>query len=236
MNHLKRRLGNLRRKFYKTSNYITMKFSRSLVEIGSYYGTDKGNKWHTFKGKNYLDVYEIYLRPLRKLDVTLLEIGVRNGQSLNMWKEYFPGAHIYGLDIDPRCQQFASNNISIYTGSQDDRILIEQIFESSGEFDLIVDDGSHVNELTLASFSLLFGKLKSGGIYIIEDLGCSYLDLSSAVKEWPGMEYNDPGINYMNDREIMNEFFLQKIKEMDHLQGAIRSIHFWPLICCILKA
>lgn len=213
-----------------------LKATGSLSDFGQYFGTDKVNEWHTFKGKNYLDIYEIYFKPLREKQITLLEIGVRDGSSLKMWESYFSSADIYGLDIDPRCQEYSSDRISIFTGSQDDESLINELHAKSGNFDIVIDDGSHVNELTLASFSILFEKLKPGGIYIIEDLGCSYTDLSSVVKDWPGMQHNASSVNYNNDRVDMDRFFLEKIKEMDHLRGDVRSIQFWPLICCIVKA
>lgn len=236
MSGLKKSIGDLRRKVYRVFKWLKMKFSPSLVDVGLYYGTDKTNEWHTFKGGNYLDVYEKYFASMRKQKFNLLEIGVRDGQSVKMWQEYFPKAMIHGLDIDPKCQEYESKNISITIGSQDDKMLIDSLCENTGKFKIIIDDGSHVNELTLASFFILFEKLESGGIYIVEDLGCSYIDLSLAIKDWPGMQHNKSSVNYNNNRSDMDLFFLEKIKDMDHLRGEIRSIQFWPLMCVIIKA
>lgn len=78
--------------------------------------TDKAAKDHTFRGYSYLDVYERYFRPLKRRPINLLEIGVKEGRSLRLWKAYFPKAKIYGLDIDPACKQYEEDRISIEIG------------------------------------------------------------------------------------------------------------------------
>jgi hypothetical protein len=39
---------------------------------------------------------------------------------------------------------------------------------------MILDDGSHMNEHVIYSFEHLWGSVKSGGVYIVEDCGTSY--------------------------------------------------------------
>jgi hypothetical protein len=44
-----------------------------------------------------------------------------------------------------------------------------------GPFDVIVDDGSHINAHVRASFAALFDHhLVSGGLYVIEDMATAY--------------------------------------------------------------
>ena len=92
---------------------------------------------------------------------------------------------------------------------------------------MILDDASHINELTLRSFEMLFDHLKLGGFYIIEDTHCTYGDekFAEVAKGWPGMKYNDERVNFNNDRKDFDYFLSNKIKELDNKRGNIFAIH-----------
>jgi 23S rRNA U2552 (ribose-2'-O)-methylase RlmE/FtsJ len=148
-----------------------------------------------------------------------------------MWKEYFPNSMIYGIDIDPRCKASKSDRIKVFIGSQSDPAVIQEVCqEANGQFDVILDDGSHVNELTLKSFDLLFPHLKYGGLYIIEDTSCTYLgeSLKKGIIDgaWPGMQYNQ-GVEFNNNREDMDALFKRVIFDLDSKTGEIEWLHFY---------
>jgi hypothetical protein len=211
----------------------------SLQALGAKHGTDKGDGDHRFGAMTYLDVYATYFEPLRHKTLSILEIGVKDGASLAMWHEYFPWGQIYGIDIDPRCMAhpLPVGRMSIAIGDQGDPAFLAGCFPDV-RFDIIVDDGSHVNRLTLASFHGLWPRLKPEGLYCIEDLRCSYDRLQSdhdVLKTWAGMRFNDPRGDYDNDRQAMNDFFLQGIDALDHGLGEIRHIHFWSMLCVMGK-
>lgn len=216
-----------------------------LHNMGKYFNTDKWDGEHTHAGSSYLHTYEKYLSHLREKKIKFLEIGVKDGSSHRMWSHYFSNdSTIYGLDIDPRCKNYEKHhqwkNIKIYIGSQDDQEVISQMAkDSKSGFDVILDDGSHVNELTIKSFNLLFPLLKPGGIYIIEDLGCSYLEdqLSSDIDRgaWPGMEYNKD-VEFINRRQDIDSLFSAIIKEIDLKNNTqYEWIHFYSKIAIIKK-
>ena len=211
-----------------------------LSEIGKYHGTDKGHEDHSFMGSSYLDIYENYFLEHRDKDISVLEIGVKDGASLRTWRAYFGNAKIYGIDIDPRCKHFEEDRIRIDIGSQDDPEFLNNCFGPDVNFDIIIDDASHVNRLTIASFEHLFNKrLNSGGIYILEDLHCSYDKIQTdqdCLESWPGMKYNDPSKNYDNDRSEMDDFFADKLRKLDHAEGNIMCLHFWSMTCVVVKA
>lgn len=215
-------------------------YKDSLVNIGRMCGTDKADSLHSFRGRSYLHVYEQYLEPIRQGPIKILEIGVKNGASLRTWKAYFPKADVFGIDIDPRCAGLTEPRISIEIGSQDDEAFLDRCFGPSNKFDVIIDDGSHVNEMTLSTFRRLFpSRLNPGGLYIIEDLRCSYMRLDSDLdvrRTWPGMKYNDQMRTLDNDRSQLESWFLGIIRDMDHLRGDIDFIHFWPMVCVLQKA
>lgn len=165
----------------------------------------------------YLDVYETYFRDIRYNKMNFLELGVLNGSSLRTWREYFPNANIYGMDIDPATLRFASEseNISVDIISQTDTRMLERYIEDK-RFDIIIDDASHINRFTINSFNVLFKALKPGGFYVIEDLGNSYIDLNThnLKQTWPGMKYNSED-NFENRIEEIHEFTNAIIEEID---------------------
>lgn len=139
----------------------------------STYDTDKAQHPH------YLRNYEDYFRSLLDKDIRLLELGVYNGGSLLLWRDYFERGLIVGLDIESRRIEDASGRIRVYEGAQQDRELLDRIAcETAPQgFDVIIDDCSHIGELTRISFWHLFDKhLKPGGLYVIEDWSASYWD------------------------------------------------------------
>ena len=104
----------------------------------------------------------------------ILELGIHEGYSLKFWAESFPELDIYGLDNNSlgKCPMFYGNpKIKPYYGNQDDETIINKIFEDAGTFDVVIDDCSHVSNLTIASFNLIKDRLHAGSVYIIEDLG-----------------------------------------------------------------
>jgi len=189
-----------------------------------------------YSGKNYLDVYDYYLKHMRNSNISLLELGILDGNSLRMWKTYFQNGVIYGVDINPHSMVSGEDRIFTYMCSQDSKEVLNTYFRNDS-IDIIVDDASHVNELTLKSFDILFPKVKSGGYYIIEDLETSYLNLEeyNVRASWPGMNYNRPDVQYNNNREDMNNCFMSLVKQMDFGQGNVKSMHFHHQMCIIEK-
>ena len=88
------------------------------------------------------------------------------------FKELFPNCNICGLDIREDTPNSPVGNIWI--GSQTDTELLDELNKEEGPFDIIIDDGSHVNEHQILTFEYLFPKLKPGGVYIVEDIHTSY--------------------------------------------------------------
>jgi len=185
-----------------------------LQEIGLKYGTDKSRNGH--KGITYLQLYDNYLFYRRNQPLNLLEIGVLTGASVKTWKEYLPTSQIVGIDIDPRCRQYKEDRIDIYIGSQDSEDIRNQIKNRYGAFDFIIDDGSHVNTLTLKSFELYFPLLRNNGVYVIEDVPGCWTDLGKydVRNTWPGMRYNDANLDLNNEKHTIDNFILDQIKHL----------------------
>ena len=150
-----------------TSKNITTNLT--LHSIFMKYDTDKNNSFH-----NYTRQYQGLLNDFRDKPIKYLEIGVYNGGSIKAMRESFKNAIcIVGLDVDP-CQHITDVNSNIYIeqGNATNPEFIKNITATYGRFDIILDDGSHMNEDVIKSFELLFPLLNNNGIYIVEDTIC----------------------------------------------------------------
>lgn len=125
-------------------------------------------------GHNYSKQYESILEPLRELPIRLLEIGVGDGKSINVWLDYFThiNAKIVGVDKDP----VSSNRwrYEFLKADQTNAAALQPL--TAWAYDVIIDDGSHMPDGTITAFEMLWPFVKRGGYYVIEDLKTSYLD------------------------------------------------------------
>ena len=134
------------------------------------------------KWSHYFELYSRYLlnvKKQRKTPIKFLEIGVAKGGSLDFFRLLLgKSAVIFGIDTDPNCG-YVNPREEVRIGSQIDRDFLGNLIEEmGGEIDIVVDDGSHVNEHVIETFCTLFPKLSEGGVYFIEDVCTSY---------WPGI-------------------------------------------------
>lgn len=125
----------------------------------------------------YLTEYDRLFAPMADRPVRILEIGVQNGGSLEVWSEYFPKARaIVGCDINPDCARltFDDSRIGVVVGDANLPEIEAQVLQRSPQFDIIIDDGSHMSSDIVRSFVLYFPRLVSDGLFVAEDLHCSY--------------------------------------------------------------
>jgi len=205
-----------------------------LHTLGVKYKTDKYDQTHSFKNTSYCDIYDKYFINIRHKVKKFVEIGIKDGCSLRMWKEYFPNATIYGIDIDPRCKKFEEDRIVCMIGDQNCEKFLNDAKKIIGEYDILLDDGSHITKHQITSFNILHENCKENGFYIIEDLRNSYeeiLNHHNIRKSWPGMKYNEENDELKNYRKDFNEFIEDKVKQLDfHRSKKIFSIHYYPMI------
>ena len=170
------------------------------------------------KWLNYFEIYERYLERYRDKSINFLEIGVQGGGSLQMWKKYFgPNSKIVGIDIDPNTK-FEEEQIFVEIGNQSDEKFLKGVVEEYGPFDVIIDDGSHIQSDVLNSFFFLYPTLKRGGTYIIEDTHTAYFDVFQG-----GLKSNANSIsifsNFVHDMnvEYVDEPFVPQLKDLSSM-------------------
>jgi len=129
------------------------------------------------KWSSYLKYYDDLLRPLQDAPVSLLEIGVQNGGSLETWSRFFRnGENFIGCDIDPNCGnlQYDDPRIKVIVGDANVIGTLQAIKSVKEELDIVIDDGSHRSIDILNSFVNYFPMVKPGGVYVIEDTHTLY--------------------------------------------------------------
>uniref|UniRef100_UPI003340CCFF rhamnan synthesis F family protein n=1 Tax=Castellaniella defragrans TaxID=75697 RepID=UPI003340CCFF len=125
----------------------------------------------------YLEEYDRLFDPYQEHPVNLLEIGVQNGGSLDIWGKYFPNAvHLVGCDINPDCARLRYDDprITVVVGDANKDATQECIIAISDRFDIVIDDGSHTSGDIIQSFVRYFKYLVDGGLFVAEDMHCSY--------------------------------------------------------------
>lgn len=129
------------------------------------------------KWKHYFPAYERHFGKFVNTDVIFIEIGCRQGGSLQMWKRFFgPHARVIGIDINPACGAFVEDQIEVRIGDQSDPIFLYKIVQEFGPPDVVIDDGSHVMSHIQASFAALYPLVSRNGVYFVEDLHTAYWD------------------------------------------------------------
>ncbi len=207
----------------------------NLDRLGKIYRTDKAGS------HSYTPHYQAHLKKFKFKRINLLEIGVggyedpqNGGSSLRMWKKYFPFGKIFSFDIYDK-SALQERRIKILQGSQVDHDFLDKVIQEMGTIDVIIDDGSHINEHVIETFQLLFPKLKDGGIYIIEDTQTSY---------WP--YYGGDSEDLKNPNTMMNYFkglldsmnnkeFIIPNYQQTYYDKKIVSMHFYHNLIFIYK-
>ena len=198
----------------------------SLIDIGKKYPSSKNIS-------GFIQLYEKYFSSLKDSKINILEIGVENGDSLRIWREYFANANICGIDIDKK--DFKIHNVDIRQGDQSNHTFLLSLINDFKKFDIIIDDGSHQAKHIITSFNFLYPYLSNTGIYVIEDLQTSYfpryggsrINLNKKRSSMNFIKSLTDSINY----EKNNRPFFKKNK----FDGQIQSIIFHQNIAFIYK-
>ena len=131
--------------------------------------------YKSIKHSSYFDVYEKLFHRYRNKPVVFVEIGVLNGGSLFMWRDYFgKQAQIIGIDLNPEARRWQEHGFDIFIGDQANPLFWQQIITKYPQIDLVLDDGGHTYEQQIMTTELLKAHIKDGGLIVIEDTHTSY--------------------------------------------------------------
>ncbi len=209
-------------------------------------GTDKASNIH-----NYTETYATFFAPIRNQPIKFLEIGISRGASTWLWERYFPNAELHFIDNNQDIFSFNKPPRANYhiLDQADPTALKEFVERIGGDFDVIIDDGGHQMHQQIISFRTLFPFVRSGGLYIIEDLHTSYWtsfggkgDLENPLAG-PGttieflknlvedLNYTSSFTGYGDWKRMPKEIWIN----LNECQKHIHSIHFYKSLCIIKK-
>lgn len=221
--------GNLRNRTIDKVYYEIFKIepvvdNNSLMDLGDVYPTDK-HYLHNYFNQVYQDV----LFPLKENIKTLIEIGTLDGNSLKVFKRFFKNAKIYGLDLN---ENIVDGDIQVLKCDQSKEDELLQVSKNFNDVDVILDDGSHKMYDQQITLAVLFPILKSGGIYILEDLHTS---VECLMPEKAIFQWGDPTKTttlkmlekYNTTNKIESDYLSQE--QCDYLQNNIELCEIYVL-------
>ncbi len=136
-----------------------------LKNLAVKYGCDKAPH-------GYCEMYEKYFHDIRYKKLRVLEIGVLNGNSLRLWREYFPNSYICGIDIN-NCPHPENTDFKIIDMSVESNV--KNFADNNGYWDIVIDDGGHTMQTQQLSIKYLWDKVKYGGYFVMEDIHSSFM-------------------------------------------------------------
>lgn len=203
------------------------------------------------KWDSYLTVYDGAFAPYRTQRISLLEIGIQNGGSLEVHARYFANHQlIVGCDIHPRCASLVypdHDKIRVVVGDANALETRTKIASLSADFDIIIDDGSHKSNDIILSFLNYFPRLKPGGLFVVEDLHASYwqgydggvfhpqssLAFLKNLTDLVNLEHWGVPLTPQQYLAARHPQYASSINACDF--SGIGSVHFFNSICLITK-
>jgi hypothetical protein len=128
------------------------------------------------KHSTYFQAYDELLTDFKNKEIVFLEVGVLEGGSLFMWKEFFgPKARIIGVDLNPLAKKWESYGFEIFIGNQNDEEFWKLLHKQIGNVDVVLDDGGHTFRQQTTTALNVIPIINDGGQLIVEDTHTSYM-------------------------------------------------------------
>jgi hypothetical protein len=200
-------------------------------DLERYFTENTGKLIH--KWKHYFEIYDRHFARFRGQEITLVEFGVSEGGSLDMWKSYFgEKVRIVGVDVNPWCQRFASKGIEIVTADQADVNFLRAFRKTFGKIDILIDDGGHTMTQQINTFEELFPAVDENGVYLCEDLHTSYWQEFGGGYLKPGtfIEHAKDYIDQLNAWHSKTPQFT-----VSEFTRSAHSMHFYDSVLVIEK-
>ncbi len=185
------------------------------------------SKYLSNKHLNYFDVYDDLFKDYIDKEIIFVEVGVLNGGSLFMWRDYFGSkARIIGIDLNPAAKKFESDGFEIFIGDQEKPEFWNDFFKQVGMIDILLDDGGHTNNQQIITTLNSIKNIKDEGLLIIEDTHASYMKEFGNPSDSSFINFAKKNVDYINYR-------FPKIGEVKEIfYRNVFSIFFYESIVC----
>ena len=227
--------------FSKKNSYL---FSKDLNFLCEFFNSDKGENFinqyaqpskresKKIIAHGYAKIYEKYLKDNKDGILNIIELGSFYGNASAAFFFYFKNAQIYSADINPDMYLYSSKRLENFFTDTSSRSSIEKnILNKNIKFDLIIEDASHMLKDQIISLFILFKNLKSGGLFIVEEIdfpekredmrtGHEPPDLKTILKKIS--EKQNFESNYITENE--KNYFIENVESIDFYKGNINEI------------
>jgi hypothetical protein len=217
---------NYVRTYADISQQVDTPISSSTNPLWMYFQEHK-NGPGIWKWEHYFDIYHRHFARFTEKNVSILEIGIYSGGSLEMWRSYFgEKSHIYGVDIEQACKAYENDHTSVFIGDQADRSFWKSFRERIEGVDIIIDDGGHAPEQQRITLEEMLPSLRPGGVYLCEDIH-GYFGINDFAAFASGL------VHELNHFDRPPGPVSQS--SVTPFQSSIHSIHFYPYVVVIEK-
>ena len=213
--------------------------TKDLGKLFDFFNSDKGNQFENqyahpskrtslkIKGHGYSIFYQKYFENLRSNNLKILEVGSFHGNASAALYFYFKKSKLFAADIYPDLFRYRSNRIeNFYVNSSDENSIQKNIIDKfSDNFDIIIEDAGHSLKDQIISLFMLFKKLNSGGLFIIEEL-----DFPDTRKDMNLMN-EKPTLREIlftlkREKKLLNSKYIQK-NDRDNFLDSIESLEIY---------
>ena len=140
------------------------------------YKSFKTSPKYSIKWNNYFDIYENLFKKFLKKKITIVEVGIGDGGSLFMWRDFFgKKAKIIGIELNPEAKKLEKKGFKIFIGDQSHSSFWKSLYKQIGKIDILIDDGGHTNLQQITTLMESINHIKPGGIIVIEDTHTSFM-------------------------------------------------------------
>ncbi len=197
------------------------------------------------KWESYLDIYEDEFAKYRQTKFPILEIGVQNCGSLEIWAKYFYNSEkVLGVDIEERLRDLSFDDGRIETFISDANYLYKHFSRKFKNPIVIIDDASHQSKDIVNTFLTMFPLLKDDGVYVVEDLCCSYWTEFNKETPMSSMGFFKLLVDVINyehwdkNEKLKQQIDILGVVQFDQLKAvmnSIKSVRFFNSMCFIKK-